>query len=564
MSSISIRDALSRTGKGIREVGWEIGHEQPLQRGDRELPETEKIYRCSEVISTREIAELHAHQDGSRAYLESLRKWIRTHCDADSRQTVISDYPDLQVVNIGGDNWGSQVYGNWIPVQGSEDTRILAGYQQYSRVTNTDHPFRHETRDWNWDVVPSPAFTYLLTESMTGIDRPLDDKPLPKIHNEWETGSMPLEWRPFWGEYITMYGRHIFDVGHTPYKTEIHPAFAIIREHTTAARLGDGNRFVPVNRAIIGMGFSGGFPGGGSKGDTDDRWADEFGRVPDDIEGDTTDCWPTNLANHPIAFQMFPPVPRPSSTADLRYRIVLCEAIEASTFEEVDEFLELCQYDYPAGGNEELAFRVWNRSKRLPHGFTPRVAPTSVYPQFELRDDRYFDVEVDLSPIGPPQSIPLGYYAIVECGWSERGPHEIYQFDIEFDKLIVNRTAEWYDDWHLYNGVNGKWGAWWTDDSIEQDTYTVGRSFRVFTIDNMPLLLRDCGVEWDGTDLGNDYLEQIRFDIPGPSHLNTLAGLRGVQVLNGGNPRRYRLTALETGDNTTDHQWDISIKRRLR
>jgi hypothetical protein len=79
---------------------------------------------------------------------------------------------------------------------------------------------------------------------------------------------MPKEWRPEPGEYVTVWGRLIFDLGHLPMKTEIHPVHSIVREFTITS---DGEK--KFNRAIIGMGFSRGFPGS-----TQAQLADELKR----------------------------------------------------------------------------------------------------------------------------------------------------------------------------------------------------------------------------------------------------------------------------------------------
>jgi hypothetical protein len=394
----------------------------------------------------------------------------------------------------------------------------------------------------------------------------------PVIQNEWETGSMPIQWRPFRGEYVTVWGRHIFDVGHMPVATEIHPAHTIVREHTTAAPLGDGGTWVPVNRAIIGMGFSGGFLCWELSGPCNryigTRWEEEFGGRPDEISGDTEDCWATNLKKHPLKFKLFPPVPRPSDDAVLKYRIVLCEHIQVPDWDKVDDFLELCQNDDPEDGGEDLAFRVWDRARGLPSEFVPEVAPAALRPKLTLRRDAYFDVEVDLTPA---TQIPVGYYAIVECGWSKKGQHDIYDFEITFEKLRVEETEEYWNEWHLYYGVNGQWAPPWYEPYFDMDgeSFDLNTKFQVYTIDDMmPIIIRDCGIEWEGEDWDNYYLDRVEITAPGPNHFDRiLENNTGIELLerDGDTLLRFKAKgwkiAPEEGTNTK-HEWTIKIVRR--
>lgn len=532
MTGISLRTAFGRIG----------GEESEGDLRTGALPKTQQIYRANEFISLKETFDRHAPQDGNKSSTDSVARWIETHCDPDSGETVIPTDTSLLDTIVG------KVTG-WGPVE-DERTRFLAGFQEYSRVTYTDNPVRHETRDWNWDIRPSPQFTYMLADNNV-FKKGSPQQPF--THNEWESGSMPLEWRPFWGEYVTIYGRHIFDVAHEPFKTEIHPAHSIVREHTTASPIGDNDVFVPVNRAIVGMGLSGGFPG-----KIDQRWDDEFGGVPDGVGGDTTDCWPTDLAGHPLRFKLFPPVPRPSLTAELRRRVVLCEVIKVDDWHLGNHFLQVCEKDDPSSGGINLGFRRWSREEQLPVGFVPQEASSDLMPRFTEQEEGYYDVDVDLSPVRP--SIALGYYAIVECGWSERGPHDIYQLDVTFDQLeTTSDTFDFLpDEWHLYYGVNGQWKALWVDDSaVEDKTSEINQTFRVHTVDDMPLLIRDCGVEWDGFDYWNNTIDRVEFDAPGPDPLLQLPGE--------GNPRQFALDANEV-DSTSyggaTHRWRFEVERR--
>jgi hypothetical protein len=677
----SLRDALGRTGRGIRE-NWGHG------RRDREIPRTERIYWCVEQVSVRDTFDAHAPQDEGRSSTDSVREWVGMHCDPLSDETVLWDHRGRSTTD-----WG------WVPVT-DERTKFIAGIHKLSDVTHTDLPWTHETRDWNGNMVPSPACTYLLTDDHTKLAdvlvaalNDLDDDTLAavlldvaggqvvqllvalgvparkparavawlaressgrvseatlaeavsaverivngevdtraetenalasllavvdvdrdaihairrrfdadlddfddalrdhgttleavvedavasedlhrvKLHNEWESGSMPVEWRPFWGEYVTLHGRHIYDIGHAPVKSEVHPGHSVVREHTTAATLGDDGTYTPANRAIVGMGLSGGFPGHtdaeSRSGGIDDRWNREFGGRPDEVWGDTKHCWPTDLRDHPLEFKLFPPVERPSQDASLTVEVEFAEVITTSSWSEVASFLEHCQYASPSDRGKHLGFRRWDRG-RLPKGFEPRAAPGAIRPTVTTRDG-YAEVEIGLSGVGG--DVPLGYHASVTCGWDERAAdRDVYQFDVTFDDIEVRGIDDWRrDDWHLYYGVNGRWDAWYTANAVKKDeTYDIGTSFRVYTVDDLPLLLRDCGIEWDGGDSGNTDLDRVQVGVNGPDHLGDLAATSGVSQLSGGSDAgRFRVEATETGGahESAEHRWLLDVERR--
>jgi hypothetical protein len=571
ISTISLRKMLGRMGQGVLSAKA-YGE---IQRNT--------IYQCSEVISLRETFRFHAQQDRGKGNTTSVKTWINRHCNAWGEESVIPvSTPPEALADVWDNRIGIGVLGKnqWPPVT-DEESYCVAGFQDHSRLTNTDGPTNHKTMDWCWDQIVDPAFLYMLTYTAKGkrlIDREKiverercwveDTEPptrfcrtvrervpvmieYPLIHNELETGSMPLQWRPFGGEYVTTWGRHVFDIAHMPVTTEIHPAHSIVREHTTAGPLGNRARLVPVNRAIIGMGLSGGF-----LGNVGSRWQDETGHnPPDGIWGDTKACWATNLKRHPLKFKFFPPVPPPSPTAELRYRIVLCEYIQVSDWDKVDDFLEVCQWDDPADGGEELAFREWDRARGLPKGFTPQVAPLSLRPQFTLRNNAYFDVEVDLSSAS---QIPVGYYAILECGWSEKGNHTIHDFELTFEKLRVEETEEYGNEWHLFYGINGQWESWYKPyGDMDGDSFTFNKRFRVFTIDDMPLSIRDCGIEWEGEDFDNYYLDRVEITASGPNHFDRILRHKGVyQISRTGNVLRFKAKGWEIAPpNPDDKEW---------
>ncbi len=463
----------------------------------------------------------------------------------------------------------------WVVVK-DEKSYCMAGLQRLSRQTNTDYFYNHETMDWNWYQLLDPSFTYLLNYTAKRIDL-LDGNVVPSTENEWEVGSFPIQWRPFWGEYVINWGRHIYDVAHTPVKVEMHPAHTIIRQKTTAAPIGKNGEFVPVNHAVIGMGLSGGFTS-----HIGSRWKDETGsNRPNGIWGDTEKCWVTNLKKHPLKFKMFPPANRPEPDSQLVYRITLCEFIQVNDWSGVEDFLELCQNDDPADGSEGLAFREWNRERNLPSGYRPEITPTIIQPKFTLKEDRYFEVSIDLSSIN---KIPVGYYAKIECGWDKRPTnHKIFKFTVMFETLTVHSfVSPTYDytntsvfDWLLYYGANGEWNAWYPNVVRQNGIYTLNKKVDVLTNENMPLIICDNGIEWGGYDDGNYYLDSMEIFASGPDHFAEILKMPGVTKIDWtkDNSKETLIFGIqvwnskekngkkEKNGDGAEHEWKISIIR---
>lgn len=318
---------------------------------------------------------------------------------------------------------------------------------------------------------------------------------------------------------------------------------------------------VPANRAIIGMGASGGFPD-----HVGDRWGNETGLNPPPWarDDDVAACWYTALERHPLAFRLFPPVNRPSDSATLQARVLLCEVIQVPNGEAIKRFLLHCSEDDPAAGGHSLGFRIWDRARGLPRGFTPIEASPALQPTLTRRNNSYFDVRIDLRDAA---QMPIGYYAIIECGWDERGDHSLQEYDVTFEavKAVAVDDIRW-DDWHMYYGVNGQWEAWWTDDFIEEGkTYTHNRTFRVWTVDDMPIVLRDCGIEWEGWDGINQELDRVEITAAGPDHFDAILDHVGVQrISQSANRLQFKARGWEIEPKDTQHEWTITIVRRQR
>jgi hypothetical protein len=518
----------------------------------------------NESISIRDVINKHASQDFGRGSSGSLKEWISTHCNYWSNKTIGKEKPEMS-------NWEAFSEGNWKDLYNASSFE-LSGFQENSLSTNTDYPGSHETMDWCNNIFPSPQYSYLLAAGARHYGE--RDERIPYVHNEIEMGSLPIEWRPFWGEYVTLQGRLVWDIGHAPVVTEIHPYHSIIREHTTVNQLEENGPWVPVNRAIIGMGLSGGFPGYGFSVNSiedgvQERWNREFGQIPEEIKDEREYCWVTNLKKHPLHFKIQPPNKSPSSDAQLLCKVTLCQFIGVDDFEKLDNFLEMCTEDAPgdpSSNGEGLGFRRWSGQNRFP----PQQSPIIIHPDCRLQyqDDgkpNYYDVSIDLSALGD-DVIPVGYYAKIECGWNKKSNEErLQRYAVVFERVEMLSFDDWAVDCEvqLYFGVNGQWKDWYHDDITER-SYDHYYSFDVWTVGEQPIAIRDTGIEYD-TMIESNYLDRVNLLIPGPNHFSSLKTLAiydpNLEIVQESEDSMTFLIKGKGGDTT--HRWTIKVTKEM-
>jgi hypothetical protein len=399
-------------------------------------------YESNEATSLRDVIAIHRLQDSEKGNTNSVRQWIYSHCNAWGEESPIpiAHLPE-------GRHWISLPSVPNYKTVIDESSCVLGGFVVNAEMSSADFGLTHSTRDITFDVLHSSQFNYLLAYTTfiknveefsrislndvllrnsiarpvsirnlaqsLGIQPPISLRNLiiritdfpptrvPVIHIEWESGSMPKEWRPQAGEYVTVWGRHIFDLGHMPMKTEIHPVHSIIRERT----LGDTKRF---NRAIIGMGFSGGFPAlsATTASEVKGRWDQEFGGYIDGLSILNRQCWPTNLKKHTLRKKLFPPVARPNRDAVLKERVNDYKLIFIRR-SRINDFLKECKGGVGATDEVNKNFKDW-----FPDSMEEKPSPLGK-PSLISRGD-YFDLIVDL---GNPQDIPVAYYAEIDIGW---------------------------------------------------------------------------------------------------------------------------------------------------
>lgn len=536
-AAFTLRDMLGRLGRGTRDQDFGEAIADHL------------IYRGTEMIDVRALVRLHREQDGRQAGRLSLRAWLRDHSNCWGEQSVIPiaetpTGPKKLSLLFSAPNWKSVI---------SERSRMLAGIQWDSFLTNEDNPSTHRSLDWLFNIFPSPSFQYLLAYTAKrrsfakahGGEKPLASQQVPYCHNEWESSGFAHDWRPFKGEYVTVWGRHVFDLGHMPISAEMHPAHTILRERTTGARLTTNGPMLPVNRMIIGMGSSGGFPGlwSTTREHLRGRWELEFGALPEDQR--SRSCWATNLTKHGFRVPIFPPGKRPAG-ATLQARVAFCEIIA------IDSALPAKQFRRRLRDFLKLEL-TWDRDDE----WRPVKAPASLKPKIKLRGD-HAEITVDLASA---RDFPVAYFAMVDCGWNLRGNARLQKYEIHFVSVTARRlhAKERSEEWRLHVGCNGV--RWFVSlNGVRKgETIDVDKKVTVWTVDDLPLSIQINGIERDKTLWTNEKLDDIDLLFPGVDHLQAIrdAGISGLAITRD-DPNRIDLDV----DSESDQRWRLSIRRR--
>lgn len=486
-SSFIFRDFFSYSGKGV----IENDHYESLKTNYT------VYHSATEIISFRDLVSEHHKQKKFRTIDDkelSLREFQLEYCDFFKGRTLRSKKDIHQI----------QIDKNWKDVRDHRDF-TLTGFQHHSYLTNTDNPVTHATLDWNFDIIPEAPYSYMLSAGYKRLSS--GTNAIPYMHNEIESGSLPIQWRPFFGEKVTIKGRYVWDVGHVPRHTEIHPPHAIIRSYTTATNLGKKGAIVPTNRVIIGMGLSGGFPG-----NTKQRWVEEFGQIPSDISLKNERCYPTNVKKHVLKYRVYPPndYDKGSGTPKLKIAIEKWESLKAKSTKELNKFLDLCREDDPFKGIGGLGFRDW---EQLPSNFdnaksTNKEEQPKIIKGFDLDgDEAYYDVIIDLSKV---KETILGYYAVINCGW-DVGSQNVYNYSVLFKEITYVKEHHSIggdaNDWCIFYGVNGQLKSWYTSNHVEEGkTYAINQTFDVWIVQGQSIVLTDNGIDYDGNLIFNTKL----------------------------------------------------------
>jgi hypothetical protein len=130
----------------------------------------------------------------------------------------------------------------WVYVDRSPAIRMARGVVRISHGSLEDSILQHRSYDYNGNLVPDPAFSYLIGGSAaqhTHNYAPDEGEARGRLHFEWESATLPFFAWPSDGDRATLWGSWIWDCGHwqstpnntggttTGEHTELHPLSAI-------------------------------------------------------------------------------------------------------------------------------------------------------------------------------------------------------------------------------------------------------------------------------------------------------------------------------------------------
>lgn len=108
----------------------------------------------------------------------------------------------------------------WVSIDPSDPQVVVEGMVHHSKMANVDFPFSHDSHDFNFHVVPDPAYE----SRMSDANEIVGGKRLMEM--EWESKYFPMAYWPVEGDRVFVRGRWIFDCGHPEdgrFYTELHP-----------------------------------------------------------------------------------------------------------------------------------------------------------------------------------------------------------------------------------------------------------------------------------------------------------------------------------------------------
>ncbi|MFI7130815.1 hypothetical protein ACIBQ1_34355 [Nonomuraea sp. NPDC050153] len=104
---------------------------------------------------------------------------------------------------------------------GPQDYELLEGEIGRSRISRKDNFLNHESQDHNFSVYADGPSRRLVSK------RPEWPEQEYTLGVEWERDHFPERFRPTPGDRASVFGYWIFDCGHPPFYTEIHPPVGV-------------------------------------------------------------------------------------------------------------------------------------------------------------------------------------------------------------------------------------------------------------------------------------------------------------------------------------------------
>ncbi len=380
-----------------------------------------------------------------------------------------------------GDLELNKILPQWASVEPQDQPRVLEGVVTDSLIATTDTPINHQFHDWNMKVKPFPEYEGMLSDAAEEV-RPFLGDSFKVIECEWERSFFPEEFWPIPGDTVWTLGRFIFDCGHTPYHTEIHPPKAIAMSRTIGHTFTGDTVPSTVTKTVMYFNAQGGYfydPIGGQ---------DYKFRVP------------------------LPP--KPSATAVLRHEIISVSSgsprpIISSTVNRAEGRFDLTDVLSPADGGQ-------TNTKNLPSKATSGEYLNVTFPlkNFVDRPPTRWSLYADKLKTRPNGKIPH-FAAVIVAGWREPVLTKGYRrLRITLDNFRVNKDHDsrfkGSGEWLIWVRVNDSWQK--LGNNVKNDisvddgkTYPIGppldtKSFIVTVPEDGNVSIGTTGFEQDAID----------------------------------------------------------------
>lgn len=222
----------------------------------------------------------------------------------------------------------------WVYVYRSPAIRMARGIVRIAHASLEDSILQHRSYDFNANLVPDPQYRYLIAgtpSAQTNNYAPSEGEGRGRLHFEWESATLPFFAWPTDGDRATLWGSWIWDCGHWQ-STENNTGGQVSGEHSELHPL----NAIAVNRRASYLSPSGEAETDvfiSSEGDAAHAVEQcalthhpQSGAAYPQYDSGYEPC-ATNPANRvqtlKSSYTFFVPAPpRPSSGAQLRYRIV--------------------------------------------------------------------------------------------------------------------------------------------------------------------------------------------------------------------------------------------------
>jgi hypothetical protein len=168
------------------------------------------------LTSNQPVSSDLGHVRGCKALSDYLPGMVGYDLQGDNHENYLIAFNDL-VPGVS--------FPEWVSADPSDKPYIATGIVTDAGLSTSDYPFAHDSHDIDFAVKLDPNYNGLLS------DHNPTSAGIPVLGVEWESKYFGYGYWPSEGDRFWAMGRWIFDCGHPPYSTEMHPPQAIALSH---------------------------------------------------------------------------------------------------------------------------------------------------------------------------------------------------------------------------------------------------------------------------------------------------------------------------------------------